>query len=229
MNALELLTRAFANRHDDAGTDDGTANRVLDAALRQLELFGIQRTTMEDIARRSGVSRVTVYRHFPNKDRLLEAVVLREVQRFLAALAAVGDAQASEEDRIVEGFVFVVRELRGHTLLQQLLQGEPELFLPQLTTEAGPMIAFARQLIADHVAARYRTGFSHEELVVGAEIGIRLTLSLILTPDSAIDLEDTDRLRRVARRYLAPFVDGEVLRLVKSKSKSPSKSSTTGR
>ena len=224
MNTLELLARAFASRHDDPVDDDGTAARILDAAQRQVELFGIQRTTMEDIARRSGMSRVTVYRHFPNKEKLVEAVVLREVQRFLTALGEHVDGFATDDERIVEGFVFTVRELRQHSLVRRLLEGEPELFLPQLTTEAGPILAFARESIVDYVKRRgdlVPRGMRDEDLAIAAEIGVRLTLSLVLTPESAIDLTDSDRLRALARRYVVPFIDADVLALVKAKGRRP--------
>jgi AcrR family transcriptional regulator len=220
MNALDMLTRAYASRDLDPAGDDATARRILDAARKQLELFGIQRTTMEDVARRSGVSRVTVYRHFPTKERLLEAVILHEVQRFLAQLGALMDTIDGDEQRIIEGFVFTVRTLRRHPLLQRLLEGEPELFLPQLTTGAGPLIGFARSLIVDYTRRR-TTGLNDNELAVAAEVGIRLTLSLILTPESGIDLDDTDGLRRFAARYVAPFVDDGLLRRSQAKRRGP--------
>jgi AcrR family transcriptional regulator len=216
MDAMKLLTRVYAAHRDAPTTDDATATKILVAATRQLELFGIQRTTMEDVARRSGVARVTVYRHFPTKERLLEVVVLRETQRFLTELGALLDTFDSDIERLIEGFVFTVGQLRHHQLLRRLLEGEPELFLPQLTTGAGPLIAFARTLIVDYSRERMR-GLTDAELTVAAEVGIRLTLSLVLTPDSAIDLDDQDGLRRMAARYLAPLFDDDVVELVKAK------------
>src|SRR5258708_39573373 len=117
MNALELINRVHGAWHK-APVDDTTAARVLEAAAKQLELFGIQRTTMDDVARRAGVSRVTIYRHFENKDVLVEAVVLDEVRRFLDELGAFLEEFDDDADRAVEGFVFTVTRLRRHTLLR---------------------------------------------------------------------------------------------------------------
>src|SRR3954463_11163384 len=86
------------------GVDD-TASRVLAAALEQFEEFGIRRTTMEDVARRAGLSRVTIYRRFPGKEALVEAVILGEAQRFFAELEAAVAGIESVEERIVEAFV----------------------------------------------------------------------------------------------------------------------------
>ena len=209
MDTIELVARAFRRRHDSPVAADATARRVVDAATRQLELFGIQRTTMEDVARRAGVSRVTVYRHFPTKDLLVEAVVLRQVQFFLADLGALMDSLKSDEERIVEGFVFTVQTLGQHTLLQRLLEAEPELILPQLTTGAGPLIAFARSQIVDYLRPRF-AGVPDGELALAAEIGVRMTLSFVLTPDTVVDIHDIEGLRRLARRYVSPIVNAGV-------------------
>ena len=48
---------------------DQITTRILAAALEQAELVGMRRSTMEDVARRSGVGRATLYRRFPPKLR----------------------------------------------------------------------------------------------------------------------------------------------------------------
>ena len=62
---------------------DEITTRILRAALEQAELVGMRRTTMDDVARRSGVGRATLYRRFPTKAALTDAIVLAEVRRFL--------------------------------------------------------------------------------------------------------------------------------------------------
>jgi AcrR family transcriptional regulator len=200
VNATELLHRIADAWHSEP-SEDTTARRVVDAATRQLELFGIQRTTMEDVARRAGVSRVTIYRHFSNKDVLVEAVVLREVRTFLDELGRFLEGIETDEERIVEGFAFTLTQLRQHTLLRRLLEGEPELFLPQLTTGAAPLIAVARGMIVEYAAPRL-PGVAREDIALGAEMGVRLMISLVLTPEGVLDLDDPARQRELAQRFL---------------------------
>jgi TetR/AcrR family transcriptional regulator, mexCD-oprJ operon repressor len=70
--------RATAERNIEA---------ILDAAERILARGG--QATIVAVAAEAGVSRVTVYAHFPTREQLLEAVVERAVQRTTEALDAV--------------------------------------------------------------------------------------------------------------------------------------------
>ena len=73
-----LLERILAS---SPGPADETSERILNAAVTQAEEFGVRRFTIGDVSQRVGLSRVTVYKYFPGKDRLIEAVLLREMRR----------------------------------------------------------------------------------------------------------------------------------------------------
>jgi AcrR family transcriptional regulator len=46
---------------------------ILEAALEQLALTGVRRTSADDVARRAGVNRATLYRRFGSREQLLAA------------------------------------------------------------------------------------------------------------------------------------------------------------
>ncbi len=187
----------------EPGTDE-VAERILDGALGHFEEFGLKRTTMEDVARRVGVSRVTVYRRFAGKEALVEAVILREVQRFFAALDAAVGGPGHAEEQLAEGFAFALEHLRGHPLVTRLLSTEPESLLLHLTLDGAPAVSAARHLIAERLGpSARRRGMTEADTEVAAELLARLVLSFLLTPDTAAHLETTDDARRFARRYLA--------------------------
>src|SRR5205085_1152063 len=80
----------------------------------------------------------------PQKERLVEAVVLNEAQRFFAAVEAAVAPHEGVEERMVEGFAFTLAAARRHVLLNRLLRTEPEMLLPFVTTQGGPVLAAAR-------------------------------------------------------------------------------------
>jgi TetR/AcrR family transcriptional regulator, repressor for uid operon len=87
---IEVVGAAAADVVDEAA--DRTSQRILDAALNEAAAVGLQRITVEDVVRRAGVSRMTVYRRYPRRDDLVAALVRRETQRFLGAVADAIDA-----------------------------------------------------------------------------------------------------------------------------------------
>src|SRR5262249_56799569 len=115
LTAPEPALLAQLHRPDDITT------RILGATLEQAELVGMRRITMEDVARRSGVGRATLYRRFPTKAALTDAIVLAEARRFLEGSAQARSRGSTLEDRMVYGTVFTVTFLREHVLLKQLL------------------------------------------------------------------------------------------------------------
>ena len=162
---------------------------------------------MEDVARRGGVARVTVYRRFPGKERLVEGVILREAQRFFAELEAAVARFSSVEDRIVEAFAHTLAAAREQRLLNRLLRSEPEMVLPHVTTDGGPVLAAGRAFLARQMKLA-GTDVPPREVDVVAEVVARLVLSFLLTPESTVKLENPREARRFARRYIVPLMTG---------------------
>src|SRR4051812_21157220 len=99
-----------------SSADDG----YLDAARSAILAVGWSRTTLTDIARRAGVSRMTLYRRWPDTQTLLADLMTREWSR------VVGDAAGFTEDadpltRITDGIVTTVQGLRANELLRRII------------------------------------------------------------------------------------------------------------
>ncbi|MGE2815229.1 TetR/AcrR family transcriptional regulator [Mycobacterium heidelbergense] len=192
--------------------DDITA-RILGAALEQAGLVGMRRITMEDVARRSGVGRATLYRRFPTKTALIDAVVLAEARRYFEGNEQACAHATTLEDRLVYGTVFTVTFLREHALLKNLLRTEPETILPSLTIDAGPILDFAidqsaAELRAEIYGTKATTPDQERHLRTVAELHTRLTLSFIVTQHSGINLATIDDTRAFVRQYLLPMITG---------------------
>ncbi len=172
-----------------------TRERILNSAIDQITDLGVRRFTVDDLARRVGLSRVTIYRHFPSKDEVLAAALLQELRGFMADVDTAVEQFATPEQRVVEGVVFAVSALRRHRALGRLLSTEPEIILPLLTTDGGPVLATGREFITRLVGDP-----------VLAETIARLVLSLVLTPASVTPLDTEAQLRSFAERYVGAMV-----------------------
>jgi AcrR family transcriptional regulator len=186
---------------------DLTTERILDAALEQFEESGIRRSSVEAVARRAGVSRVTVYRRFPRKQSLVNAVAAREATRMIAAadehITGIPDA----ETRTVEGFVFLLQRLREHELTRRLIAIEPDSVLTSLTVDAGPVIELATRYVAQQIRRGQEEGaFPAYEAEPVAELLARFAHSLVLTPRALVDFDDTEAVREFARAHVAPIL-----------------------
>jgi len=184
-----------------------TSEKILDAAVSQAEELGVRRLTIGDVAQRVGVSRVTVYKYFPGKDQLVEAVLLREMRRFLRDVDRAVEPYETLEERLVEGFVFALGWLRRHRLLNRLLRTDPELIVPNLTVGAGPVLAAGREFIAGFArreAEEGRLPLAEDQIEGVSELLARAVLSFLLTPDSVIGMRTQAEIRAFAEQYLAP-------------------------
>jgi AcrR family transcriptional regulator len=186
---------------------DLVSEQILDAALEQFQLVGIRRASVEDVARRAGVSRITVYRRFPRKEVLIEAVAMREARRLVAVVDAATSTIDGFADRIVESFVAILRLVREHPLVRQLLAVEPDEMLRTLTVRGGPVIAIGTAYVAEQIRRAQETGEvpPYDPKPV-AEILARLTQSLLLTPEGVIPVDDEAGERDFARAHLAPLI-----------------------
>ena len=108
---------------------------ILDAAYELLLAVGMRRLNMADIARSSGVSRATVYRHWSNVNSVVGALVTREFAGVTAHAFAPDTAPARA--RLVSGVVAMVRSIRVHPLMRKIIDVDPEFLLPYLVERRG--------------------------------------------------------------------------------------------
>jgi AcrR family transcriptional regulator len=94
MGTTETATQALLDRPKRA---DARRNyeKVL-AAAREAFAEGGESTALEEIARRAGVGIGTLYRHFPNRQALLEALYVGEVEEVCRSAAQLEDAEPWE-------------------------------------------------------------------------------------------------------------------------------------
>ncbi|WP_162909588.1 TetR/AcrR family transcriptional regulator [Aggregatilinea lenta] len=77
-------------------------NRIVRAALRLFMAYGIKRTSIKEIAREAGVTRVTIYRHCADKRELVRAAFLQSEAVFQQALQTLNDRPDADPTQILD-------------------------------------------------------------------------------------------------------------------------------
>ncbi|MFD0659485.1 TetR/AcrR family transcriptional regulator [Thermocatellispora tengchongensis] len=107
------------------GERDLRAERILDAAGELLIAWGYRRVTIEDVARRAGIGKGTVYLHFSTKEVLFITVLMRAQARMMGVILDEmrADPAAVLPSRMATAGYLRVRE---EPLLRALLTGDME-------------------------------------------------------------------------------------------------------
>ena len=210
------------NQHLDDGTPAATPSAAsvaadagyLDAARESILAVGWRRTTLTDVARRAGVSRMTLYRRWPDTQTLLADLMTREWGQVLAEATA---APVSEDplENLRRAVVATVRGLRANELLRRIIDVDPEVLLPYLLDRRGR----SQELLASALADLIRSGQGYGSIRTGdpdllarslvlACQGFALsahTMTAAAAPSRDADVTDFDaELARLVERFLQP-------------------------
>ncbi|WP_018638135.1 TetR/AcrR family transcriptional regulator [Parafrankia elaeagni] len=157
---------------------------VLDAAAALLMSVGVRRTTFTDVARRAGVSRMTLYRRWPDLRSLVRDVMTREWGRIITATAPPGtpgtwlpaeaaaraypdapdpdppgaERAGAERAELVGSLVAAARAFRAHPLFARITETDGELLVPYVLERLGTTQLLVLDLLRDRLAAAQATG-----------------------------------------------------------------------
>jgi AcrR family transcriptional regulator len=125
------------------------------AAAEEVAAVGLRRTSLTDVARRAGVSRMTVYREYGDAPTLWRSLLTEEILAVVTSAdqAALATARNGRE-RLVTAFVEAVNRLAEHPLVTRVLELDPELILPFVVDRLGS----GQQLAADSIRSMLSDG-----------------------------------------------------------------------
>jgi AcrR family transcriptional regulator len=131
---------------------------VLAAARACVLDVGLRRTTLADVARRAGLSRMTVYRQWGDLDTVVSALLTTELVALIEEAGERVSGGATARERLVDAAVVVVEELARHPLMRKVLEVDPELMLPLIVDRFGSTQKAAVQLVAGQVREGHADG-----------------------------------------------------------------------
>ena len=191
-------------------SEDGPRDGYLDAARDCILDVGWRRTTLTEVARRAGVSRMTIYRTWSDMPQLLGDLMTREWGGVVAATVAAEDPDASTPARLVSDVVGTVRALRDNELFLRIVELDPELLLPYLLSRRGR----SQDAILALTEAQIRAGQAEKTIRTGNPTAIARALLLaahgfVLSAHTMVDEQATEaeldaELAVLLTRSLAP-------------------------
>jgi AcrR family transcriptional regulator len=173
---------------------DDVRDRILDAATQCLLESGLDARLHAAIAERAGLSRPTLYKYVGDQTAILDAVRDREIEDFFTAAVPLLSSTDDLRTGLVDAVVFVVEYGRQHMLLQKALRDHPELILPALTTESGPLVDRIHGMFAAQLERALAAVDADLDTRVVVEWIYRIIVSLITTP-SGPHTESPEQLR----------------------------------
>jgi AcrR family transcriptional regulator len=180
-----------------------TTEVILDAALTEFERHGVRRVSLDDVARRAGVSRTTIYRRFANRDDLMVAVIDRENAALFADIAEELKSAGPQSNYYVEAFTLSILRFRRHRVLNRMMTDEPALVLEL----AGRHYGAAIDRMADALREIFPEGFAERigEPAVNelADTILRYAAMALLLP-GARPLHTADDIRAFATQHFLP-------------------------
>ena len=182
---------------------------LLDAARECVLSVGVRRTTVTDIARRAGVSRMTLYRRFPDVTTMIQTLMTREFSAIIAQVDREAARLPTARERLVTGAVEGADRLARNPLFLRIVDVDPELLLPYVTTRLGQfqlavLAAFEAQVLD---GLRDRSIVASDPAIVARSIELALrgfVLQTLAEGAEAAREPELAELRRLLDRYLAP-------------------------
>lgn len=165
--------------------------RILDAAAACILAYGVERTTMTEIARRARVSRPTIYRRWPDIRWVIAELL---TVRITGVLEAVPDSGAGRE-AVVGRVVAVADHLRADEIVQSVIRNAPGLAMTYITDRLGT----SQQILVDALAEAIKSGQDGGSIRAGdprgmAAMCLLITQSTIQSAQMVAELLDNEAL-----------------------------------
>lgn len=184
---------------------------ILDAAREVIITVGWKRATLTDVARRADLSRMTVYRAYPDMQSILADLMTREwVGEIDDVVTAIDGTDDDWADMIARRFSGAVAALRDNELFRRIVDVDPEQLLPYLIDRRGRsqdaiLDGLASRIADSQVTGQVRSGdpmLLARSLVLAAH---GFAISAHTMADDGLTPTDLDaELTTLVRRYLAP-------------------------
>jgi AcrR family transcriptional regulator len=179
-----------------------TLDKALAAAQRCFVRFGLEKTTMDDIATEAGLSRATIYRYFNSKMEIAEEIGLRGVAAINASVITQIAPITDPVERLVEAIATSIEWVTQDVYMRGLLTGDMRSVMQGLREYSQGIDELTRARYEPLLYAAIEAGELWADLVVDEVIDwIMLVEVALITRDTPAAF-GTDGLRAYLSRYV---------------------------
>ncbi|SHQ88993.1 TetR/AcrR family transcriptional regulator [Mycobacteroides abscessus] len=186
---------------------DATDHQILDAVRELVGQLGPDKLTVDDIAARASIARITVFRRFGSKANVINQAIQREQFQLLRQFEAATDSIGGVRGCLVELFMLTIQSARTSPIFRRLTVSEPQSLLVEYAGRGNPSPwSFIRAYLAMFIEARaLEEGIECREPRLVADILAHQIVSYALLPTS-VDLDNPPELRHLANVVVASLV-----------------------
>jgi AcrR family transcriptional regulator len=174
------------------------------AAERCAERYGIEKTTMEDVAKEARVSRPSVYRYFSDRDELILAVLIERSQILIGKMQRFIAKQPTFADALVEGLLFIGHHASRDPFVSRLYTSDRSVFASRLLGRTDALAELTGEFWDVVVADAQSRGEASLALDRDLTRQWLVLVDLVVATQLAAHPDDVDQLRTILRAFVLP-------------------------
>lgn len=192
--------------------EDRVEDKIVDATIKCFRRFGINKTSMDDIAKAARLSRPTIYRYFPSRNHLAVEVLVREVRDHTRLVVPLLKEHRFPPRAMVEGIVFAIATAKEHPYTSIIVSDEGAELLAKVAGSDEATLAAMSELWLPSLTRWRESGYLRPELKMD-DVLLWITLYMHTSLGKSFVKLTEERMRRMIETLVVPAIfDLEALR-----------------
>jgi len=104
--------------------DEEVKTAILEAAKRVFQKWGLNKTTMEDIAHAAGKGKSTLYYYYKSKDEIFEYLAINEISNIIQKAKVIVANEKTAKDKLKKYIVETLNQMKNTISIYPLVKGE---------------------------------------------------------------------------------------------------------
>lgn len=177
-------------------------DEVIQAAREKFLRYGVNRTTMADVARDVGISRQAMYDYVSSRSDLVDAVLLQRIREIADELKSLSNDSVSFTEGFIEMSVAAIETARSDAELMNIVATGPNDRIQDVVTGPFPEVyEIVHNLLGPILQRGSRAGFLRTDKSQSEMIDWIRVVYLMMISQLSIESKD---IRRVVSDFLLP-------------------------